>query len=67
MNLLIFSNKFIQYIKQIVRLEFLIFLILILLSIYSYIHIFTDNLSSEYSFNELFINYQAGLIRRGLL
>lgn len=67
MNLLIFSNKFIQYIKQIVRLEILIFLIVILLSIYSYIQIFTDNLFSEYSFNELFINYQAGLIRRGLL
>ena len=48
-------------------LKIITFLLLVLITIYSYLHIFTDNYFSDYSYSELFINYQAGLIRRGLL
>ena len=44
----------------------LIFFILINF-VYFYLNL-TDNINvSNYAFNELFINYQAGFIRRGLL
>lgn len=44
----------------------LLFLIIINFA-YFYLNLKTDINSSSYAFNELFINYQAGLIRRGLL
>ena len=44
----------------------LLFLILINL-VYFYLNLNSDVNSSGYAFKELFINYQAGLIRRGLL
>ena len=43
----------------------LLFLILITFS-YFCINL-QPNVSSDYAYNELFINYQSGLIRRGLL
>ena len=56
-----------KYINKIFTLENMIFLVFLIFSIYSYQHIFTDNFLSKYSYSELFINYQAGFIRRGLL
>lgn len=56
-----------KYFNKIITLEIIVFLIILLISIYSYIHIFTDYFFSDYSYSELFINYQAGLIRRGLI
>ena len=44
----------------------LLFLIIINFA-YFYLNLKSDINSSSYAFNELFINYQAGLIRRGLL
>ena len=44
----------------------LLFLIIINF-VYFYLNLKTDINSSDYAFKELFINYQAGLIRRGLL
>ena len=67
MNFISYSNKFKNILKSIVKIEFLIFLIILITSIYSYIIIFTDIAYSDYAYNELFINYQVGLIRRGLL
>ena len=62
-----YSNKFKNGIQSILQIEILILIITIITSVYSYIIIFTDKLILEYAYNELFINYQAGLIRRGLL
>ena len=56
-----------KYINKFFSLEIIALFLLLLFSIYSYFHIFTDNYFSNYSFSELFINYQAGIIRRGLL
>ena len=53
--------------KSIFKIEIFALLILFIFSIYSYAHIYTTLYSDEYAFNELFINYQAGLVRRGLL
>lgn len=53
--------------KNIFKIEIFALLILFIFSIYSYAHIYTTLYSDEYAFNELFINYQAGLVRRGLL
>ena len=44
----------------------LIFLIIINFA-YFYLHITLKIDSNDYAFNELFINYQAGFIRRGLI
>ena len=44
----------------------LLFLIIINFA-YFYLNLKSNINSSNYAFNELFINYQAGLIRRGLL
>ena len=44
----------------------LLFLIIINFA-YFYLHITSKIDSNDYAFNELFINYQAGFIRRGLL
>ena len=56
-----------KYFNKILSPEIFLIILVLLLSSYSYIHIFTDDLFSNYSYSELFINYQAGLIRRGLL
>tara|TARA_B100001057_G_scaffold434131_1_gene463502 strand:- start:967 stop:2262 length:1296 start_codon:yes stop_codon:yes gene_type:complete len=49
-------------------LYLLTFLFLILINfIYFYLHLTSNIEVSSYAFNELFINYQAGFIRRGLL
>jgi len=49
-------------------LYFLTFSFLILINfIYFYLHLTSNIEVSSYAFNELFINYQAGFIRRGLL
>lgn len=53
--------------KNIFKLETFALIIFFIFSIYSYAHIYTDLYFSKYSFNELFINYQAGFVRRGLL
>ena len=45
-----------------------IFLFLIIINfVYFYLNLKTNINSSNYAFNELFINYQAGFIRRGFL
>ncbi len=51
--------------KYILQVTFIFFLIINL--IYFYINLVENNESNIYAFNELFINYQAGFIRRGLL
>ena len=56
-----------KYLNKFFSLEIMIFIIILIISIYSYLHIFTNSLHSSYSYSELFINYQAGFIRRGLL
>ena len=49
-------------------LYFLTFSFLILINfIYFYLHLTSNIEVSSYAFNELFINYQAGFIRRVLL
>lgn len=53
--------------KNIFKIEIFALIILFIFSVYSYAHIYTTLYSDEYAFNELFINYQAGLVRRGLL
>lgn len=53
--------------KNIFKIEIFVLLIFFIFSIYSYAHIYTNVYFNEYSFNELFINYQAGFVRRGLL
>ncbi len=55
--------------KNIFKIEIFALLIFLIFSIYSYIHIYTDLYQNpdKYAFDELFINYQAGLVRRGLL
>ena len=53
--------------KNIFKIEIFALLIFFIFSIYSYAHIYTNVYFNEYSFNELFINYQAGFVRRGLL
>ena len=55
-----------KYLNKFFSLEIMIFVIILIISIYSYLHIFTNSLHSSYSYSELFINYQAGFIRRGL-
>ena len=44
----------------------MIFLIVINIT-YFYLHLTANINTNDYAFNELFINYQAGFIRRGLL
>ena len=46
--------------------QFILLFIIFVTFGYFYINLQT-NLSSQYAYNELFINYQSGLIRRGLL
>ena len=53
--------------KSIIKIETFALIIFFIFSIYGYAHIYTDLFFNEYSFNELFINYQAGFVRRGLL
>ena len=58
-------NKFYKFDKIFIYFVFLFFFIINI--IYFYLHL-TSNISVDpYSFNELFINYQFGFIRRGLL
>ena len=56
-----------NYMKNIFKLETFALIIFFIFSIYGYAHIYMDLYFSKYSFNELFINYQAGFVRRGLL
>ena len=51
--------------KTFIACVFLFFLIIN--AIYFYLHLTSQINVSSYSFNELFINYQSGFIRRGLL
>ena len=53
--------------KNLFKIETFAVIIFIIFSIYGYAHIYTNHFFSDYSFNELFINYQAGFVRRGLL
>ena len=53
--------------KNLFKIETFALIIFIIFSIYGYAHIYTNHFFSDYSFNELFINYQAGFVRRGLL
>ena len=53
--------------NNIFKIENITLIIFFIFSIYGYAHIYTDLYFNSYSFNELFINYQAGLVRRGLL
>ena len=53
--------------KSIFKIETFALVIFFIFSIYGYAHIYTDLYFNKYSFNELFINYQAGFVRRGLL
>ena len=58
-----FNNKTVNLILSKLVLIFLFFIT----SIYFYLNIQEGINLSPYAFNELFINYQAGFIRRGLL
>ena len=53
--------------KNLFKIETCALIIFIIFSIYGYAHIYTNHYFNDYSFNELFINYQAGFVRRGLL
>ena len=53
--------------KNIFKIEIFAIIIFLIFSVYGFAHIYTDLYYNEYSFNELFINYQAGFVRRGLL
>ena len=61
----LFKNK-----KNSIKKNYLFNLIFLFLAflIFSYgiAHIYTNKFFSNYSFSELFINYQAGFVRRGL-
>ena len=52
--------------NKIFKIETFALIIFFIFSIYGYLHIYTDLYFNEYSFNELFINYQAGFVRRFL-
>ena len=58
-------NKFNKFDKILIYLIFSFFFIINI--IYFYLHLTSNILVDPYSFNELFINYQFGFIRRGLL
>ena len=47
--------------------KLILFFLLSINLIYFYLHLTLNIDVNSYSFNELFINYQAGFIRRGLL
>ena len=53
--------------KSIFKIEIFALIIFFTFSVYGYAHIYKSLYINEYSFNELFINYQAGFVRRGLL
>ena len=53
--------------KSIFKIEIFTLIIFFIFSLYGYAHIYKSLYINEYSFNELFINYQAGFVRRGLL
>ena len=55
-----------QNIKSLVLGSILIFLVIINV-VYFYLNLNLNIISNGYAFNELFINYQAGFVRRGLL
>ena len=55
-----------QNIKSLFLSSILIFLVTIYF-VYFYLHLNFNIISNDYAFKELFINYEAGLIRRGLL
>ena len=58
-----FNQKKIDY--YVLRITFIFFLIINF--IYFYINLVENSDTNIYAFNELFVNYQAGFIRRGLL
>jgi len=43
------------------------FFLFLIITVYGFLHIYSSEVFSLYSYGELFINYQAGFIRRGLL
>ena len=53
--------------KSVFKIEIFTLIIFFIFSLYGYAHIYENLYINEYSFNELFINYQAGFVRRGLL
>ena len=55
-----------QNIKSLALSSILIFLVIINV-VYFYLNLNLNIISNGYAFNELFINYQAGFVRRGLL
>ena len=56
-----------MFMKNIFKIEIFALIIFFIFSLYGYAHIYKSFYINEYSFNELFINYQAGFVRRGLL
>ena len=52
------------FMKTIIKIETFVLIIFFIFSIYGYLHIYSDLYFNAYSFNELFINYQAGFVRR---
>ena len=59
----IYNNKD----KKLFPLKLILFFLFSITSVYFYLNIIENINPSKYAFNELFINYQAGFIRRGLL
>ena len=59
----IYNNKTINLFP----LKLILFFLFSITSVYFYLNIIENINPSKYAFNELFINYQAGFIRRGLL
>ena len=53
--------------KKSLILNSVLILLVVLNVVYFYLNLSNHNISNDYAFKELFINYQAGLIRRGLL
>ena len=53
--------------KKTLILNLIIIFLVIINVVYFYINLNLNTISNDYAFKELFINYQAGIIRRGLL
>ena len=58
-----FNNKSLN----LIIISSILFFLVVITSCYFYLHLNELISISNYAFNELFINYQAGLVRRGLL
>ena len=52
---------------NLILINFILFFLVTITVVYFYLNLNGSISISSYAFNELFINYQAGFIRRGLL